>query len=304
MDLLRAMQTFVRIVDKGSLTAAADSLSISLPSVVRTLAALEAKVDARLLNRTTRRISLTDEGSEYLERCRRVLAEIDEAEASLSARRIAPKGRLRITAPVMFGRLRVAPAVLDFLTRHPALRVDVLLLDRVVDLVEEGIDVGIRIGRLPDSSLVAIPVGETRRVVCASASYLKRAGTPKSLAELARHRCVSFAGVSPGDVWRFADGDRPVQQSVEPVLTSNQFDIAIDACLRGAGLAQFLCYQVQALLDAGKLKRVLRPFEPAPAPIQVIYPQARRLSSNVRAFLDWAVPRLRARPSDRAVRST
>ena len=293
MDLLRAMQTFVRIVDKGSLTAAADSLSVSLPSVVRMLAALEAKVDARLLNRTTRRISLTDEGNEYLERCRRVLAEIDEAEASLSARRIAPKGRLRVTAPVMFGRLRVAPVILGFVTRHSAVQLDVLLLDRVVDLVEEGIDVGLRIGRMQDSSLVAIPVGQTRRVVCATASYLKRAGTPKSLADLARHRCVSFAGVSPGDVWRFADGNRAVQQTVKPVLISNQFDVAIDACLRGVGLAQFLCYQVQALLDVGKLKRVLQPFEPAPTPIQVIYPQTRRLSSNVRAFVDWTVPRLR-----------
>jgi DNA-binding transcriptional LysR family regulator len=294
MDKLRAMETFVRIVDRGSLTAAADALSTSLPSVVRTLAALEAELDVRLLNRTTRRISLTDEGHEYLERCRRVLAEIEDAEATLSARRIAPKGKLRITAPVMFGRLRVAPVVVDFITEHPAVQVELVLLDRMVDLVEEGIDVGVRIGRLPDSSLVAVQVGQTRRVVCAAPAYLKHAGTPKSLTDFARHRHVSFGGVTAGNTWRFADGKRGVQQSVEPALASNQIDVAIDACLRGLGLGQFLCYQVQPLFDAGKLKRVLQPFEPAPVPIQVVYPHARRLSSNVRAFIDWAAPRLRS----------
>jgi len=194
MDKLRAMEVFVRIVDGGSLTAAAEALRTSLPSVVRTLAALEAELDVRLLNRTTRRIALTDEGREYCERCRRVLAEVDDAEASLSARRAAPKGRLRLSAPVMFGRLHVAPVATEFIVRHPAVKVDMLLLDRVVDLVEEGIDAGLRIGRLPDSSLVAIPVGHTRRVVCASPAYLTRAGTPKALADLGGHAGVWCRG--------------------------------------------------------------------------------------------------------------
>jgi len=294
MDKLRAMETFVRIVDGGSLTAAADALSTSLPSVVRTLAALESELDVRLLNRTTRRLSLTDEGREYLERCKRVLAEIDEAEAALSARRAAPKGRLRITAPVMFGRLHVAPLVTEFILRHPALQVELTLLDRMVDLVEEGIDAGVRIAQLPDSTLVAVPVGQTRRVVCASPAYLKRAGMPKTPHDLTQHRCISFSGLVAGNAWTLADGSGITQIDVIPALATNQVDAALDACLRGVGPGQFLCYQVQALIDAGKLKRVLQQFEPEPVPIQVVYPHARLLSSNVRAFVDWAVPRMRA----------
>lgn len=284
MDKLRAMQTFVRIVERGSLTAAAEALEASLPSVVRTLAALEAELDVRLLNRTTRRIALTDEGREYYERCKRVLAEVDDAEAALSARRAAPKGRLRVTAPVMFGRLHVAPVATDFVARHAEVQLELLLLDRVVDLLEEGVDVAVRIGHLPDSSLVAIPVGQTRRVTCASPAYLKRAGSPRSPDELARHRWVSFSGLAPA-------------LGPSPVLASNQIDVALDACLAGVGIGQFLCYQVQALLDAGRLKRVLGEFEPAPLPVHVIYPHARLLSSTVRAFVDWTVPRLRKRLS-------
>jgi len=295
MDKLRAMETFVRIVDRGSLTAAADSLRTSLPSVVRTLAALEAALDVRLLNRTTRRIALTDEGRDYYARCQRVLADVDDAEAALSARRAVPKGRLRLMAPVMFGRLHVAPVISEFIGKYPAVQVDLTLLDRVVDLVEEGIDVGVRIGRLPDSSLVALPIGQTRRIVCASPAYLKRAGTPVSLADLAAHRCVSFGGLAPGNEWTFATGGKAMRVTVAPALASNHIDPVLDACVGGAGLGQFLSYQVRALLEAGKLKRVLADFEPAPLPIHAIYPSARLLSSNVRALVDWAVPRLRAR---------
>jgi DNA-binding transcriptional LysR family regulator len=293
MDKLRAMETFVRIVERGSLTAAADALDTSLPSVVRALAALEAELDVRLLNRTTRRIALTDEGREYYERCRRVLAEVDESEAALSARRAAPKGRLRVTAPVMLGRLHVAPVANEFLARHAALQLELVLLDRVVDLLEEGVDVAVRIGRLPDSSLVAVPVGHTRRVLCASPAYLKRAGTPKSPADLARHRFVSFTGLAPA-------------QEGKPVLASNQIDVALDACLAGVGIGEFLCYQVQALLAAGRLKRVPADPQPAPLPIQVVYPHARLLSTNLRTFVDWTVPRLRRRlaqaPRDQGTR--
>jgi DNA-binding transcriptional LysR family regulator len=295
MDKLRAMATFTRIVDGGSLTAAAEALRTSLPSVVRTLAALEAELDVRLLNRTTRRIALTDEGREYYERCKRVLSEIDDAEAALSARRVAPKGRLRLTAPVMFGRLHVAPTTTEFIVEFPAVRVDLLLLDRTVDLVEEGIDVGVRIGALPDSSLVAIPVGNTSRVVCASPAYLKRFGVPKSPSDLASHRCLNFGGLSPGYEWNFGKGAAAVRVTVNPVFASNQIDAPLDACVHGVGVGQFLCYQVQAMLDSGQLKRVLGESEPAPLPIHVVYPHARLLSSNVRAFVDWTVPRLRAR---------
>ena len=299
MDKLRAMETFVRIVDGGSLTAAAETLPASLPAVVRLLAALEAELDARLLNRTTRRIALTDEGREYYERCKRVLAEVDEAEAALSARRATPKGRLRVTAPVMFGRMHVAPVVRDFLAKHGAVQMELFLVDRVVDLLEEGVDAAVRIGRLPDSSLVAIRVGQTRRVVCASPAYLKRAGTPHSPSDLARHRCFSFGSLGPGHSWELSAEKGTTRAPVTPVLATNQIDVALDACLAGVGVGQFFCYQAQASLHRGELRRLLIEFEPAPTPIQVVYPHARLLSSNLRAFVDWAVPRLRKRMATR-----
>jgi DNA-binding transcriptional LysR family regulator len=294
MDKLRAMETYVRIVEGGSLTAASTAIGTSLPSVVRTLAALENAVGVRLLNRTTRRLSLTDEGREYYERCKRVLAEVEEADAALSARRVAPKGRLRLTASAMFGRLHLAPIVAAFLAKHPALEIELLLIDRVVDLVEEGIDAGVRIAPLPESSLIAIPVGATHRVVCAAPAYLKRAGTPRTPADLAAHRCVGFSGLGQANEWTFG-GDAPGRAAIRPVLTTNQGDAAIDACVRGIGCAQFLSYQVGDLIAAGRLKRLLREFEPAAVPIHVVYPHARLLSANVRAFVDFAVPRLRER---------
>ncbi|MGE5169907.1 MAG: LysR substrate-binding domain-containing protein [Rudaea sp.] len=295
MDRLRAIETFVRIVERGSLTAAAEAMGVSLPGVVRTLAALEAMLDVRLLNRTTRRMALTDEGREYYERCKRILAQVEEAAAALSARRVAPKGRLRLTAPVVFGRLHVAPVAREFVVRHSGVVVDLVLLDRVVDLLEEGIDVGVRIGELPDSSLVAINVGQTRRVVCASPGYLRRHGVPRTAEDLASHRCVNFAGLAPASEWTLATGRAVERVAVAPILASNQIDPVLDACERGLGLGQFLCYQVRAPLDAGRLRRVLREFEPAPLPIHVIYPGARLLSATVRAFVDWSLPRLRAR---------
>lgn len=293
MDKLRAMDTFVRIVDGGSLTAAADALNTSLPSVVRQLAALEAALDVRLLNRTTRRLALTDEGREYYERAKRLLADVDDAEAALCARRVEPKGRLRVTASVLFGRLHVAPAVNAFVAKHPAVRVELVLLDRSVDLIEEGLDVGIRIGSLPDSSLVAVPVGATRRVVCASPTYLKRHGRPESPEDVAGHRCVGFTGLSPDHEWVFGDGERIRRMRVDPVVASNQIDVALAACLGGLGLGQFLCYQVCPGLESRKLSRVLARYEPPAVPVQVIYPGARRMSANVRALVDWLAPRLK-----------
>jgi DNA-binding transcriptional LysR family regulator len=301
MDKLLAMTTFVRIVERGSLTAAAAALDTSLPSVVRRLAELEAVLGVRLLNRTTRRLSLTDEGREYYERSRRVLADVDDAEGALAARRAAPRGRLRITAPVMFGRLRVAPVVAAFLAEHAALQIELLLLDRIVDLVDEGLDVGVRIAQLPESSLIAIGVGHTRRVVCASPAYLKRAGAPTLPRQLAGHACIASSTLGETHEWLFG-GSTPQRITVRPVLVTNQIDAAIDACLRGLGCVQALRYQVQAALDEGTLERLLARFEPDPLPIQLVYPHARLLSANVRAFVDFAVPRLRASLRDTGAR--
>jgi DNA-binding transcriptional LysR family regulator len=294
MDKLKAMAAFVQIVEKGSLTAAAKVLGASLPSTVRTLAALERSLGARLLNRTTRRIALTDEGRAYYERARRILGDVADVEAAVSQKQGTPRGRLAIGAPVMFGRLHVAPLAVEFLAKHPQVQMELLLVDRVVNLVEEGLDASVRIGHLADSSLVAIELGRTRRVVCATPAFLKRHGVPREPDELARIPCVRFTSLAT-DAWEFGAGRKTRRVPVAGPISTNQVDAALDACLRGLGCGQFLCYQVAADLKAGRLRHVLEAHEPEPMPISLIYPQARLVSARLRAFIDSVVPRLRER---------
>lgn len=293
MDKLRAMETFVRIADAGSLTAAAGALGVSLTAVVRTLAGLEARLGLRLVNRTTRRMALTDEGRDYYALCRRILTELEEGEGALSHRRLEPSGTLRLTAPVMFGKLHVAPAVAGFLAAHPAMRVEMMLMDRTADLLEEGLDVAVRIGPLADSSLVSVTLGHTPRVVCAAPDYLARHGRPEAPADLARHRCVCFTGLSPDPDWEFRAAGKPLRMPVTGVLATNQIDGAIDACRRGLGCGMFLGYQVADALAAGELVRILTDYETPPRPVSLLYPHARLLSPRIRAFVDCAVPRLK-----------
>jgi DNA-binding transcriptional LysR family regulator len=291
MDKLKAMSAFVRIVEAGSITAAADAMEVSQPSMVRLLASLESELGVRLINRTTRRMALTDEGREYFERCRLVLSAVDETEASLRARRVEPRGRLRVTSSVTFGRSLLAPLVVDFMSAHPQLRVELVLLDRVIDLVEEGIDVGVRLAQLPDSTLVAVPVGETRRMVLGSAALLRRHRVA-DVAALQTAPCVSFSGLVGSNDWPMVMNGKPARVPVHTVFATNQIDAAILACLRGVGYGQFFDYQVQEPLRVGKLKPVLQGNWPDPTPIQVVYPQARLLSGNVRSFVDFVRPRL------------
>ncbi len=295
MDKLGAMRTFVEIADRGSLTAAGEALGRSLPTVVRTLAALERELGVVLLRRTTRRMSLTEEGRVYLERCRRLLADLDEMETLVGSGRSEPRGTLRVTASVLFGQLHVAPAVRAFLARHPAVEVELLLLDRVVNLVEEGLDVAVRIGPLADSSLIAVPGGQVRRVVCASPDLLEARGEPRHPDDLASLPCVRFGGIAPGHVWRFREGGRERAVQVSGALTTNQGAVALDACAAGLGFGLFLSYQVEPAVRAGRLRVVLREFEPPPLPVSLVYADARLVSSRLRAFLDWMKPRLRAR---------
>ena len=282
MDKLRAMTSFVRIVDRGSLTAAAADLGVSLPSMVRTLATLERELGATLLTRTTRRLRLTDEGRQYLESCRAIIGQVQEAEATLHSRRAAPRGRLAVTASALFGQRYVAPLMNEFLRRHPEVSGDLLLVDRVVNLVEEGIDTAVRIGQLPDSSLVAIPLGEVRRVMCASPAYLREHGTPRRLEDLRAHRGVRVTGLT-----------HPRKVSMAGVLTCNQAEAAIEACVGGLGLGSFVSYMVAPLVRAGRLKYVLEDLEGEPVPVSFVYPQSRVLSPTVRAFADLCVKKLR-----------
>ena len=293
MDKLGAMQTFVRIVEAGSLTRAAASLETSLPTVVRTLAGLERDLGVSLLKRTTRRIHLTDEGSQYLVRCRDILAATQEAEALLTARRTEPVGKLSVTASVLFGRRHLAPILYDFLLRHPKVTADVLFVDRVVNLIEEGVDVAIRIAHLRDSSIIAIPVGRVRRVVCASENYLRKYGAPQTPDDLREHLCVRHLGLVPRSEWHFRVGSREVSVPINSVVTSNDIDGAVDACIDGLGLGMFLSYMVAPYRKSGRLKYVLENIENEPVPVQVVYAQSRLMSSRVRAFVDECVNKLR-----------
>ena len=293
MDKLAAMATFVRIIDKGSLTAAAIALDTSLPSVVRTLAGLERELGVRLLNRTTRRIHLTDEGAQYLERCRTILAAVQESEASFKLGGAEPHGRLVVTASVLFGRRYIAPIVSGFLRRYPKVTAELIFADRMVNLVDEGIDVAVRIGHLRDSSLIAVPVGKVRRVVCASPDYLRRHGTPRVPQEVREHLCVRHTGLAPRPDWQFRNGRRALSVPLNVVISSNDIDSSLDACLAGHGLGLFLSYQSAPYRDEKRLRYVLEEFEPEPLPVQVVYPHARLVTGKVRAFVDQCVSSLR-----------
>ncbi len=294
MDKLAAMQAFVAIVDEGSLTRAGASLGKSLPTMVRTLQNLETSLGARLLARTTRTQSLTPEGHDFLERCRRILADVAEAEEAVVASRVAPRGPLRVGAPVLFGQRHVAPALLEFAVAHPDVEVELLLLDRVVDLVEEGVDVAIRLAPLADSSMIAIPVGSIGRVVVASPERLAREGRPERPAELAERDCVVFSGTAPGGVWRFQEDGRPTPVTVARAFETNDAAVALEACAAGLGYGQFLAYQAAPLLRAGRVEAVLEAFAVETVPVNLVYPGTRLVSARMRAFLDWMRPALRA----------
>ncbi|MES3002524.1 MAG: LysR family transcriptional regulator [Pseudomonadota bacterium] len=286
MDKLKAMQTFVRIAEEGSLSAAARATGASLPAVVRSLAAYEAVLGVRLFNRTTRRISLTEEGRAHLENTRRVLGALEESEAALGATSRDPAGHLSITAPVLFGQMWVAPAVTRFVAQYAQMKCSVVLMDRVVNLLEEGMDVGIRIGALEDSSLVALPLGEIRRVVVAHPAYLRKHGVPRHPRELRESNCITT--VTERAVWGdFQENGRAFRVTVSGNLQFNHVLPAVQACAEGAGFGMFFSYQVAPYLADKRLKIVLEKFERPARPISIVYPHARLLPARTRLFIDW-----------------
>jgi DNA-binding transcriptional LysR family regulator len=285
MDRLREMETFVHIVERGSLTAAAEALDVSLPTVVRVLAAVEKRLAVRLLQRTTRRVALTDEGRRFYERSRRILLEVEEAETDLTS--VVPRGLLRITAPVQFGRMHLQPVVLEFSRKYPEVTVDFLLVDRSVDLLEEELHLGVRIGHLPASSLVASRVGEVRLVLCASPRYLARANTPTHPRDLAEHSCLRFTGFSRVPEWSFNVSGEVLKMSVSGRFYGNHVASLIDACVDGVGIGRFMSYQVAALIAAKRLRLVLDEFAPSPLPVNVLTPSVQLLPTRTRAMLEW-----------------
>jgi DNA-binding transcriptional LysR family regulator len=286
MDKLRAMRTFVAIAEAGSLTAAARGQDSSLPAVVRLLAGLEQELGTRLFHRTTRRIALTDAGRRYLERCREIDALLTDAEAELRAEQTEPQGKLSVTAPVLFGTRHVTNGVTAFVQRYPKVNVDVRLSDRVVNLLGEGIDVGIRIGDLEDSSLIARPVGAMRRVTVAAPSYLEQRGAPDHPRDLTGHNCIRYSRAG-GSVWTFSVNGKPRNITVAGNLSVNQTLAAAGACVAGLGIGTFFAYQVAAECASGALRVLLTSFETRPRPIHVVYPEARLLPARTRAFIDF-----------------
>jgi DNA-binding transcriptional LysR family regulator len=293
-DRLDALTIFVAVADRQSFAEAARQLGRSPASVTRAVAALEERLQTRLFNRTTRSVALTDAGVRYLDSCRRLLATYDEIEAVNLAERVEPRGWINVTAPAMFGRLHILPLVRSFLDDYPQVDVRLLLLDRVVSLVDEGLDLGIRIGQLPDSTLHAARVGQVRRVVCASPQYIGHRGVPATPRDLGNHSVIACTAVTPvPERWSFHRPSGVTSVTVAPRLVVNTTEAAVDAALDDLGLTCVLSYQAEAHAAAGRLQTVLVEYEPPPVPIHIVHPEGRHLSPKVRLFLDHVAERLR-----------
>jgi DNA-binding transcriptional LysR family regulator len=293
MDRLEAMSILIAAVEAGSLSAAGRRLRMPLATVSRKVSELEAHLNTRLLKRSSRRLSLTDAGESYVTAVRRILDAVDEAERGASGEYRAPQGELVVSAPILFGRLHLLPVAIEFLEAYPDIDMRFVFLDRVVNLLDERVDLAVRIGELPDSTLLATRVGSIRRIVCASPRYLAKRGTPKTPGELPDHDCVTFEGFAGSGTWTFGMADK-LQTAIHSRLVVNTAEAAVDAAVAGLGLTRVLSYQAASALRAGALEVALREFEPAPWPVSIVYTGGRFLPLKVRAFIDFAVPRLKA----------
>jgi DNA-binding transcriptional LysR family regulator len=295
MDRLEAMAMLLKVTETGSLSAAGRALGVPLPTLSRKIADLETLLGARLLIRTTRRISLTDAGVAYVAAARAILEQVDEAERNAAGEFIEPKGELAITAPLMFGRLHVLPVIADFLAAHDAITVRLVLADRNVDLVDDHVDMAVRIGVLPDSAMVATQVGTMRTVTCASPALLAQHGVPQMPQDLARLPCVAVDVPALAASWRYADpvALAPIELAIHPRLFVTTPEAAAAAAIRGIGAARLLHYQVADAVRAGALQLVLEAYEPAPVPVHLVHASRGQMPLKMRRFLDFAVPRLR-----------
>ncbi len=293
MDRFHLINVFVAVVDANGLAGAARKLNMSPPAVTRAINELESHLGLRLLTRTTRSVRVTDAGGRYVQDCKRILGEMVEADESVRGMHSSPKGRITITAPVLFGGMYVTPIVSEYLTRYPEVSASCLFLDRVVNLLDEGVDVAVRIGELPDSSMQAIRVGEVKRVVCGAPEYLAKHGTPTSPDELRAHTFVWASSVTPNPELKLVDKGQSVSIRLQPRMITTTNDSAVTAAVGGFGLTRLLSYQVAEHLRTGKLKRVLPDFEPNALPVHVVHREGRRAPQRVRAFLDLAIDRLR-----------
>jgi DNA-binding transcriptional LysR family regulator len=295
VDQFATMATFVRVVDAGSLSAAARSLPSSLTSVSRQISALERHFGTALLLRTTRHLALTDDGRIFYERAKSILAELNEVEATLSRGRHEPSGRIRVSAPTLIGRLLIAPLLAEFLRHYPSLDLELLLVDRAVDMVEEDIHLSLRVGHLPDSQLVARKLADLRMIVCASQAYLERCGIPQTPADLRDHDCLVFSATPGVAEWRFKDGAKSERRiRVAGRLWVNSLDALVSAAKEGAGIVRVPSWQVEAELANGNLQRILADYEPSPTPLHLLFQPSRVASPKARAFVDYLAERWRS----------
>jgi DNA-binding transcriptional LysR family regulator len=298
MDRLYLMSTFVAVVDCQGFAGAARKLNLSPPAVTRAVAELEERLGVQLLARTTRVVRVTEAGAAYADDCRRILAEVDEADAAASGARTHAMGHLIVTAPVLYGRIRVAAVVTAYLRAHPEVTATCWFIDRVVNLVDEGVDVAVRIGHLPDSSLHAYPVGQVHQVVCASPTYLAARGPVDHPSDLCNHTVISASAVTPGTEWRFTDGGETINVKLNPRVTTSTNDSAIAMAVEGFGVTRLMSYQAAPYIAAGTLQAVLEPYGLPPTPVHLVYREGRRASRKVRAFVETAAAML---APDRAV---
>ncbi len=295
MDRFESMAVLLTVTQAGSLSAAGRKLGMPLATVSRKISELEVHVKARLLSRSTRQLTLTDAGRDYVVACKRILEDVNEAERAASGEYSAPKGDLIITAPIVFGRLHVLPITTEFLKAYPEVNVRLVLGDRVVNLLEDHVDLAVRIGELPDSSLIATRIGMIRRVVCGSPTYFAERGAPKSPSDLSAHQCVTFEALMSPDSWIFKVNGADVSVPIHSRLMVNTAEAAIDAAISGVGVTRVLSYQIEGARRADLLDVTLREFEPAPIPVSLVYTSQVRFPLKLRAFLDFAAPRLRER---------
>ncbi len=295
MNRFEAMTAFVAVVESGGFSAASRRLGTPLPTVSRKVSELENALRVRLLNRTTRRVNLTESGRHFFESCRRILDDLGAAERAAAGEYEAPKGELILTAPIVFGRLHVVPIVAEFLRAFADIDVRLLLADRLVNLLEEHVDLAVRVGELPDSSMVGTRVGTIRRVVCASPAYLAARGRPRHPRDLVTHDAITFLGLDLPTEWSFRVARVRRAFPVRSRLVVTTAEAALDAAVAGAGVTRLLGYQVQAGLREGKLIVLLRDYEPEAAPLSLVHASGRLVPLKLRAFLDFAVPRLKSR---------
>jgi DNA-binding transcriptional LysR family regulator len=297
VDRLHLMRVFVAVAETEGFAAGARSLNISPPAATRAIAALETHLGVKLLNRTTRHVRATEAGLRYLDDARQVLTAADAADAAAAGINSQPRGELAITAPVLFGQMIVTPLIVEYLTRYPATSVSAMFVDRLVNLVEEGLDVGIRIGELPDSSMRALTVGSVRRVLCAAPDYLARHGSPESPEQLANHSLISSNAALSLQNWRFVteSGEQLLRISPRLMVTTN--DAAREAAVDGFGITRLLSYQIAPLVTEGKLKIILDDCETTPLPVHIVHREGLNAPARIRGFIDLAVARLRSNPA-------